>query len=68
MGLPRADINLDEALALAERLDDVGLVHKLEARKQRAWINLRMSLPWWIMSLSRNLCVAVYSSFKLLAF
>jgi hypothetical protein len=36
MGLPCADINLDKALALAERLDDVGLVHKLEARKQRA--------------------------------
>lgn len=33
MGLPRADINLDKALALAERLEDEAIAHKLEAHK-----------------------------------
>jgi len=33
MGLPRADINLDKALALAERLEGEAIAHKLEAHK-----------------------------------
>jgi hypothetical protein len=34
MGLPRADINLDKALAFAERLEGEELTYKLEARKR----------------------------------